>query len=150
MVNKMETEDINVKDLKPRSRSVNLVVKVLKENEIRDVESRKDGSKHRVCEATVGDETGTVLLTLWDELIDEINEGDVYQIKNGYTSLYRNNIRLNIGKYGELEKVDQEIAEVDEGNDMSEKHHEDRRRYESYGGHGDRDNRSNYGGYGRY
>jgi len=123
-----EGQVMNVSDLKPRSRNVNILVKALSKSEIRDVKSSKDGSDHKVTEMTVGDETGIVLLTLWDDTIDKVEEGHVYQIKNGYTSLFKGNIRLNIGRYGELEEVTDRDIEVNESNNVSEKVYEDRRR----------------------
>lgn len=124
--------------LKPRSRSANLTVKLLQKGEVREIESRRDGSKHRVSEVTVGDGTGTVLMTLWDDMIDKVEEGKIYDIKNGYTTLFKGNIRLNIGRYGELNESDKMLEEINEGNNISEKHYEDyrrggRRRFEGRG-----------------
>lgn len=118
----------NIGDLKPRSRSANLTVKLLQKGEVREIESRRDGSKHRVTEVTVGDGTGTVLMTLWDDMIDRVEEGKIYEIKNGYTTLFKGNIRLNVGKYGELNESDKTLEEINETNNISEKHYEDYRR----------------------
>jgi replication factor A1 len=126
-------EMIKVSDLGPRSRNVNMNVKVVEKGEVREIESRRDGSTHTVSESKVGDETGIVLLTLWDDSIDKIEEGKEYQIKNGYTTLFRGNIRLNIGRYGELEESKEKIKEVNEENNVSEKFYEDRGRGRGYG-----------------
>ena len=126
---KMENvEMMKVSELRPRSRNVNINVKVLEKGEVREVESRRDGSSHRVSESKVGDETGVVLLTLWDDSIDKLEEGRTYQIKNAYTTLFKGNIRLNIGKYGNFEEIDLDIPEVNENNNVSDKFYEDRRR----------------------
>ena len=53
-------------DLTTYSRRVNLVARVVELAEPREVSSSSDGGLHRVAEALVGDETGVVLLTLWD------------------------------------------------------------------------------------
>ncbi len=119
---------MKVSDLGPRSRNANVLVKILEKGEVREIESRRDGSKHQVAEAKVGDETGIVLLTLWDDLIERVEVGKVYDVKNGYTTLFRGNVRLNIGRYGELTDSTEEISEVNEGNNVSEKYFEDRRR----------------------
>lgn len=124
----VEGEMMKVSDLGPRSRNVNMNVKVVEKGEVREIESRRDGSKHTVSESKVGDETGIVLLTLWDDTIDKVEEGKVYQIKNGYTTLFQGNIRLNIGRYGEIEESKEKIKKVDEENNISEKFFEDRRR----------------------
>ena len=117
----METspEFVKVSDLSPRSRRVNLKVKVIEKSEVREVTSSRDGSSHRVAEATVGDETGTILMTLWDKHINDISVGDILKISNGYVSLFRGTMRLNVGRYGTFEKVDEEDFEVNEENNMS-------------------------------
>ena len=63
----LPVEYVRVKALKPNLRKVNVVVRVVKVGEPRVVYSRRDRSEHRVAEALVGDETGCVLLNLWDE-----------------------------------------------------------------------------------
>lgn len=70
-----------------------------------------------------------VLLNLWDDQIDLFNLNDVVEINNGYTSLFRGMLRLNIGKRGTAEKVDTKIDEVDEGHNLSEKRHPQARWY---------------------
>ena len=56
----------------------------------------RDGSAHKVCDALVGDETGVVYLTLWDDNITKVNEGDTIRVENGYVTLFKGNMRLNI------------------------------------------------------
>ncbi len=118
---------IKVGDLRPGLRRVNLVAKIVNVGEPRTVTFRRDLSEHRVADALVGDETGSVLLTLWDNNIDKFNVGDVIEVRNGYTSLFRGSLRLNIGFYGSAESVEKDISEVNEENNLSEK---------SYGGAG--------------
>ena len=125
-----EDEFKKVEELTPQSRAINIVVKVVSKSEIREVVTRRDGSTHRVCDATVGDETGTIILTLWDDTIDNINEEETISIKNGYISLFRGSMHLNIGRYGSFEKMEEEvISEVNSENNVSEKTYEQPRRY---------------------
>lgn len=119
-----EIESMNVDTLKPSLRSVNVTVKVIDIGEPRSVTSRKDMIVHKVAEALVGDETGCVLLNLWDDQISVFNNGDVIDIKNGYTSLFRSFLRLNIGKHGTAEKVDTEIGDANTENNLSDEKHE--------------------------
>ncbi|MFQ6081497.1 MAG: single-stranded DNA-binding protein, partial [Candidatus Bathyarchaeia archaeon] len=81
----------------------------------------RDGSTHQVAEALVGDETGCILLNLWDEDIGRFEVGDVIQIRNGYVRLFRGSMRLNIGRYGEAERLEEEMAEVNTENNLSER-----------------------------
>ena len=73
---------------------------------------------------------------MWDEAIDNIATGSTYTLKNGYTGLFRGNLRLNVGKYGELSEAETAIEEVNTENDMSAEEHPDDRPRRSYGGRG--------------
>jgi replication factor A1 len=140
-----EPIEATVAELKPRMKNVTITFKVVATGEEREVSSRRDGETHRVADATVGDSTGTVQVPLWDSSIDDIEAGSTYTLKNGYTGLFRGNLRLNIGKYGEISDAEESIEEVNEEVDMSAEEHEDDRRRQ-YGGGGGR----SYGGGGGY
>jgi replication factor A1 len=112
---------MKVGELRTYSRRVNMVAKVLEVGEPREVTSSSDGRLHQVAEALIGDSTGTVLLTLWDENIGKFHAGDVVEIENGYSGTFRGRLRLNIGKYGNIKTVDKEIGEIDRENNMSER-----------------------------
>jgi len=116
-----------IRDLTTYSRRVNLVAKILEMGDVREVSSSSDGQLHRVAEALVGDETGTVLLTLWDENIDRFGVGDVVEVENGYAGTFRGSLRLNVGKYGNIEKKNVTIEEVNTENNLSEREY--RRQY---------------------
>lgn len=126
---------MDIASLKPYSRRVELTVKVISKNEPREVTSRLDSSTHKVTEALVGDSSGAILLTLWDDLIEKIEDGKSYKIANAYTSLFKNSLRLNIGRYGTIEETTEEVAEVNQENNLSEKTFEQRRG--SFGGRRD-------------
>jgi len=75
--------EVKVKDLKPNLRWFTITVKILKLNDEKIVFSKKDGDQHRLAEALVGDETGTILMSLWDEDIDKVRDlvGSAVKIK---------------------------------------------------------------------
>ena len=125
-------ELIKVEKLGPNSREVNTIVKVVSKSEVRNVTGR-DYSVHRVADALVGDETGCVILTLWDDNIDKVSEEATLRVTNGYVNLFRGNMRLNIGRYGSFEILEESpVKEVNTENNMSEKRYEQERRYQSY------------------
>ncbi|MBO3769863.1 MAG: single-stranded DNA-binding protein [Thermoproteota archaeon] len=117
----MSEQFVKVKDLNTNSKHVNLLAKVLSLSEVKEVPARYGSSTNRVAEARIGDETGTILLTLWNENIDLVKPDDVIMIKNGYVNVYRRTMRLNVGKYGSIEKSDAQISEVNTSNNMSER-----------------------------
>ncbi|UCG36797.1 MAG: single-stranded DNA-binding protein [Candidatus Bathyarchaeota archaeon] len=124
---------VKIEELTPNSKSVNTTVRVVSKGEVRNVTGR-DYNIRRVADALVGDETGCLYLTLWENKIDEISEGNTIRITNGYINLFRGNMRLNVGKYGSLEIMEESpIEEVKTENNLSDKRYERERRFRSYG-----------------
>jgi len=94
-----------IRGLRKDVRGASLRVRVLSKNEVRTVKT-KDGEAHRVVDAQVGDSTGQILLSVWDEKIELIREGDLIDITNGYVTRFKGRYRLNLGRYGGLERVE--------------------------------------------
>ncbi|MBS7619223.1 hypothetical protein KEJ21_01050 [Candidatus Bathyarchaeota archaeon] len=112
-------------ELNSYSRGVNTLVKVVSMTETREVTSRMDQSTHRVADALVGDDTGSIYLTLWDDAIDQVKEQQFLNIKNAYVTLFRGSMRLNLGRYGSLEEVDTgPFEEVNLDNNLSSRSYE--------------------------
>ena len=148
-------ESVKVETLTPNSRQINTTVKVASKSPVRETVSRRDGSTHKVTDVLVGDETGSVYMTLWDDNIENVKEDDVIDIKNGYIGLFKGSMRLNLGRYGSYSASSSTIESINAENNLSDKQYEqerrDRPRYGGggYGG-GDRGRRygSGGGGYG--
>ena len=113
-------EYTKVADLKPNFVDVNAIVKVVSVSSPRTVISRRSGREHRIAEALVGDETGSVVLTLRDEMIGMLKTDQVLEIRSGYTTLYKGSLRLNVGRKGEVRKTNVEIATVNTKNNLSQ------------------------------
>ncbi len=145
--NKKQPVEAKVGELTPQSRAVNVTAKVVSKSEIREIPMGRDGSAHKVCDALVGDETGVIYLTLWDDNITKVNDGDSIRVENGYVTLFKGNMRLNIGKYGKLEPAKEPLtAEVNTENNVSSKAYEQERRPFR----GGRDGGRGFGGGGGY
>ena len=110
-----------ISSLRPYQKRVDVKGKILEKNEIREVQSKFDSKAHKVTEVSIGDSSGIILVTLWDDMIDKVEVGKSYDIKNGYTSLFKSSLRLNVGRYGELSEASEEVSGVDESNNISEK-----------------------------
>ncbi|MEM3377936.1 MAG: OB-fold nucleic acid binding domain-containing protein [Candidatus Bathyarchaeia archaeon] len=137
---KRQPVEAKVGELTPQSRAVNVTAKVVSKSEIREIPMGKDGSPHKVCDALVGDETGSIYLTLWDDNIEKVNENDTVRLENGYVTLFKGNMRLNVGKYGKLEMAKEPFeGEVNTENNVSSKTYEQQRRpFRRGGGFGGR------------
>ena len=112
---------MEIGELRPFAKKVDVTVKAVSKGEIRDVVSKQDNTPLRVTEVLVGDASGVIHLTLWNDDIEKVEEGKCYTIKNGYTTTFRNSLRLNVGKYGTLEAAEEDIETVNTENNISEK-----------------------------
>jgi ssDNA-binding replication factor A large subunit len=149
--NKQRTPvEAKVGELTPQSRAVNVTAKVVSKSDIREIPMGRDGSAHKVCDALVGDETGVVYLTLWDDNIEKVDVEHTIRVENGYVTLFKGNMRLNIGKYGKLEMAKEPLeAEVNTENNVSSKTYEQERRpFRGRGGYGGGRGGGYGGGYG--
>jgi replication factor A1 len=127
--NKIEPVEATIAELKPGMKSVNITFKVMNTSEERSIESRKNGETYRVVDAQVGDSTGTILMPIWNETIDSIDVGTTYTLTNGYTGLFKGNLRLQLGKFGSIAAAEEPIDEVNSEVDMSAEEHASRPRY---------------------
>lgn len=143
-----EPVEATIEQLEPRMKSLEITFKVLEKGDVREVTSRKTGETNRVCDAVVGDSTGTVVVPLWNETIENVESGTTYTLKNGYTGLFRGNLRLNIGRYGEIGPAEAPIEEINNEKDMSAAEHERQRREYGRGGFGPSYGGARPGGYG--
>ncbi|MBM3292299.1 hypothetical protein FJY84_06435 [Candidatus Bathyarchaeota archaeon] len=140
-----ESGVMKIADLNQYSRQINLIVKVISKTDIRQVITRNDETKHNVCEALIADDTGAVYLTLWDDLVDQIQEDQIISITNAYMNTFKGSMRLNIGRYGSWEPLEEApFDDVNLENNISAKQVQ----YDSQRGSGYSGNRSGYSGRG--
>jgi len=121
---------MKIEEITPESKQINLLAKVVNVGETREIPSRF-GPSRKVADAQIGDETGTVILSLWEDQINSVKKDDLIKIENGYVSFVKSaqtpgkgHIRLNIGKYGKMEKVAEGVASVNEEMNLSVAEHE--------------------------
>lgn len=81
---------------------INLEVRVASVGEPRTVNLR-DGGTSDVCDAVITDPTGEMKLTLWNDDIQKVTEGDIVKITNGYTTEFKGEAQLSFGKFGKME-----------------------------------------------
>jgi len=111
---------MKISQLAPESRDVNLTVKVLERSEVKEFYSQHFRKKFRVCNATVGDETGIIKMTLWNEQVDDFYVGDTIQIRNAHIAVFKGHMRLQLGKHSNYRVLTTKIGKINLSNDMSE------------------------------
>ncbi|ELZ41578.1 replication factor A [Halorubrum californiense DSM 19288] len=111
-----------VEDLALGASDVDLVGQVLDTDSIRTFD-RDDGSEGRVANLTVGDETGRVRVTLWDDkadLAEEFDPGEVVEVGDGYVRERDGDLELHVGDRGTVERVDEDVEYVPETTDIAD------------------------------
>ena len=95
---------MKIVELKPGMRAANVAGKITNVEQPRDVQTKFGPGQ--VATATLEDDSGTVKVTLWNEIISKVSLNDSVQIENGYVDSFRGELQLNVGRYGKLTKVE--------------------------------------------
>lgn len=90
-----------ISDLRPNQSSVNLLCKLITINP-KDITVK--GENRRIFYGIIGDESGTIPFTAWNEI--DVERGDVIKISNAYTKEWQGNIQLNFGNRVNIQKTD--------------------------------------------
>lgn len=104
--NLSKEKEVKIKDLKPGMDNINLKVRVLEAYKPKIIQTKK-GSRI-ISEAIVGDETGRTKMTLWGKKAGTIEEGEALEIRNAFVTAFRGQAQLNVGKQGEIVKINNE------------------------------------------
>ncbi|XP_072522421.1 SOSS complex subunit B1 isoform X2 [Salminus brasiliensis] len=94
------TTETYVKDIKPGLKNLNVIFIVL---ETGRVTKTKDGHEVRTCK--VADKTGSISISVWDEVGGLIQTGDIIRLTKGYASVFKGCLTLYTGRGGELQKI---------------------------------------------
>ena len=95
---------MKIEELKLGTKNIKLKAKVVEMSEPRQVRT-KYGYNTVVATATLEDDTGKILLTLWGKKIKEINVNDTVEIEGGFISEFKGELQLNVPKNGTLKVV---------------------------------------------
>jgi len=88
-----------VTDLKPMTSGHNLVLKVVSSKVV--LEKNRD-KKEVISEAVVGDETGTIILTVKNEQNDVVQPGNTIVLRNGIIKVFNGFMRLYVNVWGNI------------------------------------------------
>ncbi|SFF87377.1 replication factor A1 [Halopelagius inordinatus] len=109
-----------VEDLSLGLSDVNLKGRVLSTDSVRTFD-RDDGTEGRVANLTLGDPTGRIRVTLWDEkadLTDAFEPDDTVEVVDGYVRERDGSLELHVGNRGAVEELDEDVEYVPETTDV--------------------------------
>ena len=98
---KEECANLKVEDLKVGMKKVSLKAKVLEIPKSKVVYTRF-GTWTSVSNALIGDETGSIRMSLWNQQINTVSKGDVIDIKNSKVARFNGELQLKLGRSGNL------------------------------------------------
>uniref|UniRef100_A0A669Q7U7 Nucleic acid binding protein 2 n=1 Tax=Phasianus colchicus TaxID=9054 RepID=A0A669Q7U7_PHACC len=81
-------------------KNLNLIFIVL---ETGRVTKTKDGHEVRTCK--VADKTGSINISVWDDVGNLIQPGDIIRLTKGYASVFKGCLTLYTGRGGDLQKI---------------------------------------------
>ncbi|WP_128477239.1 single-stranded DNA binding protein [Halorussus pelagicus] len=111
-----------VEDLSLGVSDVNLRGKVLDTDEVRTFD-RDDGSEGKVANLKLGDETGRIRVTLWDERTEraeELDPGVSVEVVDGYVRERDGSLELHVGNRGAVEEIDEDVSYEPETADIAD------------------------------
>jgi replication factor A1 len=112
------SQDLKIENIVPEMRKVNLKARVLNILDMNTFERDGEEEEGKVQNIVLGDDTGTIRVTLWDEqteIADKIEEGDPIQISGAYTvEDDQGNAEIRLGDESQVAMADEEdVPEVE-------------------------------------
>ena len=105
-----------IEDLSLGLSNVTLVGLLLDTDSVRAFD-RDDGSEGKVSNLVLGDSTGRVRVTLWDEQADRataLEAGTTVEVIDGYVKERDGQLELHVGNRGAVEEIDEDVEYVPE------------------------------------
>tara|TARA_B110000438_G_scaffold101170_1_gene100089 strand:- start:19255 stop:19761 length:507 start_codon:yes stop_codon:yes gene_type:complete len=110
---------LKIDELTPRTGRVNMPVKVLSLEEPRSMDN---GTV--ICEGLVGDETGTVIMSFWNDECETVENGMTINLKDARANLVRGFMRLSLGKKGSMTVSENSLESIKESINLSDLEYE--------------------------
>ncbi len=77
-----------------------------------------------VCEGLVGDETGTVIMSFWNDEIEVAQTDVVLDLKDARANLVRGHMRLSLGKKGSMKESNTNLDDIKQSVNLSDLEYE--------------------------
>ena len=90
---------LKIEDLRVGMKKVNVAANVLETSQPAKVHTQfRDNAI--VSNASIADETGKILLCLWDQQVNAVAVGDCVEVKNAHVATFKGERQLRLGKNG--------------------------------------------------
>ena len=109
----------HIADLIPTSKGINIRFRVIDVKQPRHIFSKTTSRESQLIECIVGDSTGIINLTLWNDDIDLLELHCTFELRNGHINIYDECMTLTKGRAGVIQKCEIKIEVVNQNTDMS-------------------------------
>lgn len=111
-VESVVSKQFRISDLRPNLENISVKVRVLETHPPKTIQTKK--GVRTISNAVVGDESGRVDVTVWGEKAGSLRNGDAVEISGAWTTTFRGNVVLNIGRSTVIKKIDDnEVPKID-------------------------------------
>ena len=94
-----------IEDLRVGMKKVNVFAEVLETAKPSKVHTQfRDNAL--VSNAVIGDETGKILLCLWDQQVNAVSVGESIEVSNAHVAMFKGEKQLRLGKNGKIKKLE--------------------------------------------
>ncbi len=98
-----------VEDLRVGMKKINITAQVFETTEPSKVHTQfRDNAV--VSNAVIGDETGRILLCLWDQQVGSVQVGDCIEVKNAHVATFKGEKQLRLGKNGSITVLEKPVS----------------------------------------
>lgn len=95
-------------DLREGMKKINVIAEVLQTSEPAKVHTQfRDNAL--VSNAVIGDETGKVMLCLWDQQVNSVSMGDCIEVRNAHVASFKGEKQLRLGKNGTITRLEKPV-----------------------------------------
>ncbi len=101
---------LKIEDLRVGMKKINVTAEVVEVSEPSKVHTQfRDNAV--VSNAVVEDETGKMLLCLWDQQVNTVHVGDAIEVKNAHVAMFKGEKQLRLGKNGTVTILEKPIGQ---------------------------------------
>jgi ssDNA-binding replication factor A large subunit len=126
-ISESEAEDLEIANIVPEMRNLHVKGKILNISDLNTFSRDDDEEDGKVQNITLGDESGTIRVTLWDEqteIAENVEEGDVIEMSGCYTvENDQGDAELRLGDDAQVKMADEiealEDVEVQEASEVA-------------------------------
>ncbi|MFW9769518.1 MAG: GNAT family N-acetyltransferase [Candidatus Thorarchaeota archaeon] len=68
----------------------------------REVFSKKDNKYHQVVDVVLSDDSGSMKLVLWNEMIPQVKTNERIRVETAYVSTFKGEMQLNVSRFGRI------------------------------------------------